>query len=218
MLPWCNSESSKKQPQPHICFCYLLSAVCPSAITRQSSTTTTPSNGKSPTIKAQSTESTRHESTDGHRQPQPPSMAIVDHRDHHHHGDFHGTYTRRVPSSHSPQPTVHSPHRPAGHLPPTTATTARITTAKSGGTAVCIYFFGRLHLCVNYAPFCTSPQGPASALRFNYYLLANTHTMIALFNRATSATLVLVGLTGLFTEMLRQWDHHHTSYEFGAEC
>lgn len=129
MLLRCNSESSKKQPQPHICFFELLSVVCPSAITRRSSTTTTPSNGKSPTIKAQSTtESTRHETTDGHRQPQPPPMAIVDHRDHHHHDDFHGTYTRRAPSSqHSPQPTAHSPHRPADHLPPTTATTARIT-------------------------------------------------------------------------------------------
>ena len=31
MLLRCNSESSKKQPQPHICFFELLSVVCPSA-------------------------------------------------------------------------------------------------------------------------------------------------------------------------------------------
>ena len=40
---------------------------------------------------------------------------------------------------------------------------------------------------------------------------------IAFFISVTSATLVLIGLTGLFTEMVRQWDHHHTSYEFGVE-
>ena len=49
------------------------------------------------------------------------------------------------------------------------------------------------------------------------HLLAPTHRTIALINRVTSATLVLIGLTGLFTEMVRQWDHHHTSYEFGVE-
>ena len=39
----------------------------------------------------------------------------------------------------------------------------------------------------------------------------------AFINRVTSVTLVLIGLTGLFTGMVRQWDHHHTSYEFGVE-
>ena len=63
-------------------------------------------------------------------------------------------------------------------------------------------FFDRLHLCVNYAPF------------FIYWPAYHT---IAFINRVTSATLVLTGLTGLFTEMVRQWDHHHTSYEFGVE-
>ena len=60
-------------------------------------------------------------------------------------------------------------------------------------------FFGRLHLCVNYAPFC---------------IYWPTYHTIAFINRVTSVTLVLIGLTGLFTEMVRQWDHHHTSYEF----
>ena len=63
-------------------------------------------------------------------------------------------------------------------------------------------FFDRLHLCVNYAPFCI--YWPA-------------YHAIAFINRVTSVTLVLIGLTGLFTEMVRQWDHHHTSYEFGVE-
>ena len=63
-------------------------------------------------------------------------------------------------------------------------------------------FFGRLHLCANYAPFCI------------YWTKYHT---IAFINRVTSATLVLVGLTGLFTGMVRQWDHYHTLYEFGVE-
>ena len=60
------------------------------------------------------------------------------------------------------------------------------------------FFFGRLHLCVNYAPFC---------------IYWPTYHTIAFINRVTSATLVLIGLTGLFTEMVRQWDHYHTSYD-----
>ena len=48
------------------------------------------------------------------------------------------------------------------------------------------------------------------------HLLAKTsHDRI--FISVTSATLVLIGLTGLFTGVVRQWDHHHTSYEFGVE-
>ena len=79
---------------------------------------------------------------------------------------------------------------------------AYFLTRKSGGTVFLHLFFGRLHLCVNYAPFCI------------YWTKYHT---IAFINRVTSATLVLIGLTGLFTEMVRQWDHHHTPYEFGVE-
>jgi hypothetical protein len=51
-----------------------------------------------------------------------------------------------------------------------------------------------------------------------FHLLDKTqNTTRAFINRVTSATLVLIGLTRLFTEMVRQWDHHHTSYEFGVE-
>ena len=60
----------------------------------------------------------------------------------------------------------------------------------------------RLRLCVDYAPC------------FIYW---PTHRTIVFINRATSATLILIGLTGLFTEMVRQWDHHHAPYAFGVE-
>ena len=72
----------------------------------------------------------------------------------------------------------------------------------AGGTVFLHLFFGRLYLCVNYAPSCI------------YW--PKYHT-IAFFNRATSATLVLIGLTGLFTGMVRQWDHHHAPCDFGVE-
>ena len=73
----------------------------------------------------------------------------------------------------------------------------------ASGRNRCLHlFFDRLHLCVNYAPFC---------------IYWPTYHTIAFINRVTSVTLVLIGLTGLFTEMVRQWDHHHTSYEFGVE-
>ena len=44
-----------------------------------------------------------------------------------------------------------------------------------------------------------------------------TYHTIAFINRVPSVTLVLIGLTGLFTEVVRQRDRHHMSYKFGVE-